>query len=118
MDISWAHIRRAFSLCRRRIEPTNWVEAAMTTLLKQKRGRNGYAQAEDVANLGQVPETGALVAIGYPKFGGGLGGYARHIAICPPDWPHGVTIGSVPEAPLKRFDKLLHYDEAAGMRVR
>lgn len=79
---------------------------------------NGYAQAEGVANLDQVPETGALVAIGYPKFGGGLGGYARYIAICPPDWPHGVTIGSVPEAPLTKFDKPLHYDEAAGMRVR
>ena len=52
---------------------------------------HGYAQAEGVANLDQVPETGALVIIGYPKFGGGLGGYARYIAVCPPDWPHGVS---------------------------
>jgi kynurenine formamidase len=37
--------------------------------------RNGYTQAEGVANLDQVPEKGALVAIGYPKLGGGTGGY-------------------------------------------
>jgi kynurenine formamidase len=37
---------------------------------------NGYTQAEGVANLDQVPEAGALVVIGYPKFAGGLGGYA------------------------------------------
>jgi kynurenine formamidase len=78
---------------------------------------NGYAQAEGVANLDQVPETGALVAIGYPKFGGGLGGYARYIAICPPDWPHGATIGPQ-DAPLPKSDKPLHFDKAAGMRVR
>jgi kynurenine formamidase len=79
---------------------------------------NGYAQAEGVANLNKVPETGALVAIGYPKFGGGVGGYARYIAICPPDWQHGVAIGSIPEAPLQKYDKPLHFDEKAGMRVR
>ncbi|MGZ8416793.1 MAG: cyclase family protein [Methyloceanibacter sp.] len=78
---------------------------------------NGYAQAEGVANLDQVPETGALVIIGYPKFGGGLGGYARYIAICPPDWPHGVSIGAQ-AAPLPKSDKPLHYDAAAGMRIR
>jgi kynurenine formamidase len=78
---------------------------------------NGYAQAEGVANLDQVPETGALVIIGYPKFGGGLGGYARYVAICPPDWPHGATIGPG-DAPLPKSDKTLRYDEAAGMRVR
>ena len=46
---------------------------------------NGYTQAEGVDNLDAVPETGCLINIGYPKFGGGLGGYARYIAICPPD---------------------------------
>nr|WP_035263102.1 MULTISPECIES: cyclase family protein [Agrobacterium] len=79
---------------------------------------NGFAQAEGVANLDKVPETGALVAIGFPKFGGGLGGYARYIAICPPDWQYGVTIGEVAEAPLQKFDKILKFDEKAGMRVR
>jgi kynurenine formamidase len=78
---------------------------------------HGYTQAEGVANLDVVPETGALVIIGYPKFGGGLGGYARYIAVCPPDWPHGTAIGAG-DAPLPKSDKKLHYDAAAGMRVR
>jgi kynurenine formamidase len=78
---------------------------------------NGYAQAEGVANLDKVPEAGALVIIGYPKFGGGLGGYARYIAVCPPDWPHGETIGAQ-DAPLPKSDKPLRYDPATGMRVR
>jgi kynurenine formamidase len=79
---------------------------------------HGYTQAEGVANLDQVPETGALVAIGYPKFQGGLGGYARFIAICPPDWKYGVSVGEVPEAPLPRSDKPLHWDTGRGVRVR
>lgn len=79
---------------------------------------NGYTQAEGVANLDQVPETGALVAIGYPKLKGGLGGYARFIAICPPDWKHGVSVGERPEAPLPRSEKPLHWDEKLGVRVR
>ena len=79
---------------------------------------NGYAQAEGVANLDQVAETGCLVAIGFPKFGGGLGGYARFIAICPPDWKYGVSVGEVDEAPLPKSDKVLRFDETSGMRVR
>jgi kynurenine formamidase len=79
---------------------------------------HGYTQAEGVANLDQVPETGALVAIGYPKFQGGVGGYARFIAICPPDWKYGTAVGAVPEAPLPRIAKPLHWDTARGMRVR
>jgi kynurenine formamidase len=78
---------------------------------------NGFAQAEGVTNLDAVPETGALVTIGFPKFGGGTGGYARYVAICPPDWPHGVTIGPQ-DAPLPKSDKPLHFDAKAGMRVR
>jgi kynurenine formamidase len=78
---------------------------------------NGFAQAEGVANLDQVPETGALVVIGYPKFGGGLGGYARYVAVCPPDWKFGVTIGPQ-DSPLPKSEKPLHYDPAVGMRVR
>jgi hypothetical protein len=45
---------------------------------------HGYAQAEGVANLDRVPETGALIAIGYPKLKGGTGGYARYVAIVRP----------------------------------
>jgi len=80
--------------------------------------KNGYTQAEGVANLDQVPEVGALVVIGYPKFKGGVGGYARFIAICPPDWPHGVKIGEVPESPLAKQASPLHWDAKLGMRVR
>jgi kynurenine formamidase len=79
---------------------------------------HGYAQAEGVANLDRVPPKGALIEIGYPKFGGGLGGYARFVAICPPGWRYGVRIGQVDEAPLPRFGVPLHYDESVGMRVR
>lgn len=80
--------------------------------------RNGYTQAEGVANLDEVPEKGALVAIGFPKFQGGTGGYARFVAICPPDWKYGVTVGELPEAPLKMFAEPLHWDTKAGTRVR
>jgi kynurenine formamidase len=79
---------------------------------------NGYTQAEGVANLDRVPETGCLVAIGYPKFQGGLGGYARYIAICPPEWKYGVTIDEQPGAPLPKSDKPLQWDPAQGVRVR
>ena len=80
--------------------------------------RNGYTQAEGVANLDQVPEAGALVIIGYPKFKGGVGGYARFIAVCPPDWNYGVSVGQVPESPLAKQAKPLHWDATLGMRVR
>jgi kynurenine formamidase len=79
---------------------------------------HGYAQAEGVANLDKVPATGCLVEIGYPKFGGGLGGYARYVAICPPSWSHGARIGHVPEAPLRKYATPLHWDTAKGIRVR
>lgn len=80
--------------------------------------QNGYAQAEGVANLDRVPEVGALVSIGYPKFKGGTGSYARYIAICPPDWKYGVSIDRLPEAPLQKANKPLHWDKQLGMRVR
>ena len=80
--------------------------------------RNGYTQAEGVTNLDQVPEKGALVAIGYPKLGGGTGGYARYIAICPADWKYGVTVDSAKESPLPKATRPLKWDEQAGMRVR
>jgi len=79
---------------------------------------HGYAQAEGVAHLDQVPETGCLVTIGFPKLQGGLGGYARYIAICPADWPQGIAVGEVPEAPLPKSDKVLRWDQARGVRVR
>jgi kynurenine formamidase len=78
---------------------------------------HGYAQAEGVAHLDKVPATGCLVEIGYPKFKGGTGGYARYIAICPPSWKYGVTIGPN-DAPLPKSDHPLHWDAKAGTRVR
>jgi kynurenine formamidase len=79
---------------------------------------NGYTQAEGVTRLDQVKETGCLISIGYPKFKGGLGGYARYIAICPPDWKYGVSVGEVADAPLPRSDKILQWDDRLGVRVR
>ena len=79
---------------------------------------HGYTQAEGVANLSQVPETGCLITIGYPKFKGGLGGYARYVAICPADWRYGVSVGQAPEAPLPKNDKILQWDTERGVRVR
>jgi len=79
---------------------------------------HGYTQAEGVANLDHVPETGCLVTIGYPKFKGGLGGYARYIAICPAQWRYGVSVGQVADAPLPRYEKALQWDAAQGVRVR
>ena len=78
---------------------------------------HGYTQAEGVANLEGVPETGCLVSIGYPKFKGGLGGYARYIAICPPNAPHGTRI-SGSDAPLPKPGGILHWDTSLGYRVR
>ena len=77
-----------------------------------------YTQAERVANLNLVPETGCLVAIGYPKLAGSLDGYARYIAICPADWKYGVSVGEVPEALLPKSDKILQWDPKQGIRVR
>ncbi len=78
---------------------------------------HGYTQAEGVANLDKVPNTGCLVDIGYPKFGGGTGGYARFVAICPPSAKHGVKI-SAKDAPLPKPGGTLHWGATAGMRVR
>jgi len=79
---------------------------------------NGYAQGEGVTNLHLVKETGCLLQTGFPKFKGGIGGYARYVAICPADWPHGVRMGELQEVPLPKFDKPLIWSEKAGARVR
>ena len=79
---------------------------------------NGYTQAEGVANLDQVPEKGCLITIGYPKFAGGLGGYARFIAICPANWQYGVAVGEVPGRAAAQERKILQWDAQRGMRVR
>jgi kynurenine formamidase len=62
--------------------------------------KHNFAQAEGAANLDQVPESGALISIGFAKFEGGTGGFARYIAIAPASWPHGMTIEQQSGAPL------------------
>jgi kynurenine formamidase len=79
---------------------------------------HGYAQAEGVANLAAVPATGCLVDIGYARFRGGLGGYARYVAICPPGQARSGTRISAADAPLPRYAGPLHWDAALGYRVR
>ncbi len=78
---------------------------------------HGYAQAEGVANLAGVPATGCLVSFGSPKFKGGLGGYARYVAICPPRTRKGVKV-SRKDAPLPEFGSDLHWDFNLGYRIR
>lgn len=77
---------------------------------------NHFTQAEGVANLDQVPEAGALIAIGFAKPKGGVGGYARYIAICPPDWRYGVSVLEAPGAPLPKQPHPLKRD-ANGVLV-
>jgi len=79
---------------------------------------NGYLQAEGVANLDQVPATGALVAIGFPRFQGGTGAFASFTAICPQDWTHGARPGDVEEAPLAYHEKRLVWNGQKGVRER
>jgi kynurenine formamidase len=62
--------------------------------------KHNFAQAEGVANLDQVPESGALIAIGFAKFEGGSGGFARYIAIAPASWHLGMTLEQQSGAPL------------------
>lgn len=79
---------------------------------------HNFAQAEGVANLDQVPPAGALIAIGYAKPEGGTGGFARYVAIAPPDWPHGVSVEQVPGAPLPEQPLELARDSDGVMRPR
>src|SRR4051794_8179442 len=79
---------------------------------------HGYTQAEGVSNLEGVPPVGCLVDIGYPKFKGGLGGYARYVAICPAgSTSKGVRIPALEHA-LPRHAKRLHWNAKLGYRVR
>jgi kynurenine formamidase len=77
---------------------------------------NHFCQAEGVANLDKVPEAGALIAIGYAKPEGGTGGYARYIAICPPDWKYGVSVEEMPGAPLAKQPYPLKRDANGVMK--
>lgn len=71
---------------------------------------NNFCQAEGVSNLDKVPEYGALLAIGFAKPEGGTGGFARYIAICPPEWNYGSSILENPGAPLEIYQTELVRD--------
>mmetsp|Transcript_13287 Transcript_13287/g.30255 ORF Transcript_13287/g.30255 Transcript_13287/m.30255 type:complete len:408 (-) Transcript_13287:93-1316(-) len=78
---------------------------------------NNFAQAEGVTNLDQVPKAGCLVSIGFAKFAGGLGGYARYVAVCPPSSTKaGVSVDEVPAAPLPKSAHPLRRDKQGVMR--
>jgi hypothetical protein len=78
----------------------------------------GLWQAEGVANLDQVPATGALVAIGFPRFKGGTGGFASFTAICPENWTQGARPGDAAESPLAYNKRRLVWNEEHGVRER
>ena len=63
---------------------------------------NNFCQAEGMMNLDKVPEAGALIIIGFAKPEGGTGGYARYIAVCPPEWEFGKSVEELPGAPLPK----------------
>ncbi|MCE0495067.1 cyclase family protein [Vibrio salinus] len=77
---------------------------------------NNFAQAEGVANLDKVPESGALISIGFAKPKGGTGGYARYIAIAPSDWPYGVSVTEASGAPLPTQPYPLKRDKNGVLR--
>jgi kynurenine formamidase len=81
-------------------EPLDTDNTAPEFIAEKWLLQHNFAQAEGVANLDQVPEAGALVTIGFAKFEGGSGGFARYIAIAPASWPFGVTIAQESGAPL------------------
>ncbi len=94
------------------------ADSTPTLVVEDWLMNNGYMQAEGVANLDQVPATGALIAIGFPRLKGGTGGFASFTAICPPDWAHGARPGEVAEAPLPYNARRLVYNETKGVRER
>jgi len=79
--------------------------------------RNGYCQAEGVANLDLVAPTGCLISMGWPRLAGGTGGSARFVAICPGSWPHGTTVAAT-RGPLPKQPQQLQWSKELGYRVR
>jgi hypothetical protein len=60
----------------------------------------------------------SLINMGFPKFAGGVGGYARFVAICPSTWSNGVSIDPNMESPLPKQASPLVWNKEKGMRVR
>jgi kynurenine formamidase len=78
--------------------------------------KNNFCQAEGMMNLDKVPERGALIIIGFARPEGGSGGYARYIAVCPPDWKYGTSIAECPGAPLPKQPHPLKRDKHGVLR--
>lgn len=74
---------------------------------------HGYAQAEGVAKLDKVPEKGCLIAIGYPKLAGGLGGYARYRHL-----PGGLEIRRVSGRSCRSTSAQERQDSSVGRQAR
>jgi hypothetical protein len=53
---------------------------------------------------------------GFAKPEGGSGGYARYIAICPPNWQYGTSVIENPGAPLPKQACPLRRDERGVLR--
>jgi len=77
---------------------------------------NNFVQAESVANLDQVPASGCLLSIGFAKMEGGSGGFARYVAICPPDAKNGTSVDENPGAPLDPQEHPLRRDPTGVLR--
>jgi kynurenine formamidase len=80
--------------------------------------KNNFCQAEGMMNLDKVPEKGALIIIGFAKPEGGTGGYARYIAVCPPDWQYGKSILELPGAPLPKQSQPLKRDKNGVLKPK
>ncbi len=78
--------------------------------------KNNFCQAEGMTNLDKVPPAGALVIIGFAKPEGGTGGYARYVAVCPPDWKYGKSVEELPGAPLPKQPHPNKRDENGVLR--
>jgi kynurenine formamidase len=113
--LKWLHLERRILLHGH--EPLD-TDSTPTLIGEDWLMNNGYMQAEGVANLDQVPPAGALVAIGFPRFKGGTGGYASFTAICPEEWTQGMRPGEVADAPFAINGQRLVWNEATGTRER
>jgi kynurenine formamidase len=71
---------------------------------------NNFLQVEGITNLDAVDPVGCLVTIGFAKFFGGTGGYARFVAICPAQSPFAAT----KEVGLQWAEKSFTIAEAPG----
>ena len=75
----------------------SWVVRPSGSVDRVQKSGGTFKDAGTIACV-----TRPMKSADYPKPKGGVGGYARYIAICPPDWPHGVSVIDAPGAPLPK----------------